>query len=46
MLWWAMRVVGVPEWNTIVQAIYNGAKSEVRVNCSYSDQFEVKVGVH
>ena len=40
-----MRVVGVPEW-IIVHAMNKGAKSKVRVNCSYSDEFEVKVGVH
>ena len=26
--------------------MYNGAKSKVRVNGSYSDEFEVNVGVH
>ena len=42
-----MRAVGVPEWiAVIVQALYNGAKSKVRVNSSYSDEFEVKVGVY
>ena len=42
-----MCVVGVPEWTVvIVQATYNGTKSKVRVNGSYSDEFEVKVGVH
>ena len=42
-----MHVVGVPEWIVvIVQAIYNGVKSKVRVNGSYSDEFDVKVGVH
>ena len=47
VLWWAMRVVGVPEWIIkVVQAMYSGAKSRVRVNDSYSDEFEVKVGVH
>ena len=47
VLWWAMSVVGVPEWIVvIVQAMHSGAKSKVRVNGSYSDEFEVKVGVH
>ena len=47
MLWWAMHVVGVPGWIVIiVEATYNGAKSKVIVNGSYSDEFEVKVGVH
>ena len=40
-----MRVVGVPEWIVIVQAMYNGAKSRIRVDGSYSDEFAVKVGV-
>ena len=39
-------MVGVPEQIVIVQAMCNGAKSKVRVNGSYSDEFEVKVGVH
>ena len=47
VLCWAMQVLGVPEWIVVfVQAIYNGAESNVRVNCSYSDEFDVKVGVH
>ena len=42
-----MCVVGVPEWiAVIVQPIYNDAKSKVKVNGSYSDEFEVKIGVH
>ena len=46
VIWWAMRVVGVPEWIVIVQAMCNSAKSKVRMNGSYSDEFKVKVGVH
>ena len=46
-LWWAMRVVGVPEWIVVIaQAMYNGAKSKVSGNGSYSDEVEVKVSVH
>ena len=41
VLWWVVHVVGVPEWIVIVQAMYNGAKSKVRKNGSYSDEFEV-----
>ena len=41
-----MRVVGVPEWIVVAQAMYNGAKSKVRVNGSDSDEFKFKVGVH
>ena len=38
VLWWAMHVVGVPEWIVvIVQAMYSNAKSKVRGNGSYSD---------
>ena len=41
-----MRVAGVPEWIVIVQALYSGAKSKIRVNGSCNDESEVKVGVH
>ena len=44
---WAIYVVGVPERiAAIVQPMYNDAKSKVKVNGSYSDEFEVKIGVH
>ena len=47
VLWWAMRKVGVEEWIIdIVKAMYSNSKSRVRVNGSYSDQFDVRVGVH
>ena len=47
VVWWTMRVPGVPEWIVvIVQAMYNGTKRKVRANGSYSDEFEVKIGVH
>ena len=43
----AMRVVGVPiRIVTTVQAMYNDAKSRIRVNGLYSDEFVVKVSVH
>ena len=46
VLWWALRV-GVPAWLAkIVQAIYVGARSRTRLNSSFSEEFEVKVGVH
>ena len=45
VLWWAVHVVGVPEWIVIVQVMHNGVKSKDRVNGSYSDEFEVEVGV-
>ena len=47
VVWWAMRKLGVDEWIVaLVQAMYTNAKSRVRVNGSYSDVFEVNVGVH
>ncbi|KAI8498339.1 hypothetical protein Bbelb_242830 [Branchiostoma belcheri] len=47
VLWWAMRKLGVEEWVIrVVQAMYRHAASCVRVNGSYSSEFEVKVGVH
>ena len=46
VLWWALRVVGLPEWLVkLVQAMYVGARSRTRVNSSFSEEFEVKVGV-
>ena len=46
VIWWAMRVVKIPEWIiTLVKAMYN-ARSRVRVDCEYSDVFSVNVGVH
>ena len=47
VLWWALVVVGVPEWLVkVVQAMYIGARSRTCVNSSFSEDFEVKVGVH
>ena len=40
VLWWALRVVGVPEWLVkLVQAMYVGARSRTRVNGSFSEEF-------
>ena len=44
---WAMRKKGSSEvivW--AVMSLYNGAKTRVRVGSAYSEEFEVKVGVH
>ena len=42
-----MRKVGVEEWIVrLVQAMYNNARSRVRVGSEYSEEFEVGVGVH
>ena len=47
VIWWAMRKLGVEEWIVrVVQAMYANARSRVRVNGTFSDGFEVKVGVH
>ena len=47
VLEWAMRKKGLSE--VIVRAVmslYDGAKTRVRVGSAYSEEFEVKVGVH
>ena len=44
---WAMRKKGLSEvivW--AVMSLYDGAKTRVRVGSAYSEEFEVKVGVH
>ena len=47
VLWWALHVAGVPEWLVkLVRTMYVGARSIARVNSSFSEEFEVKVGVH
>ena len=45
--WWALRKLGVDEWIVrLVQGMYSNAKSRVSVGEGYSEEFEVKVGVH
>jgi len=47
VLWWAMRKVGVEEWMVkVVQRMYHSASSKVRVGSTYSEAFNVQVGVH
>ena len=47
VLWWALRSLGVEEWAVrAIQCMYTNARSRVRVNGQYSEEFEVKVGVH
>ena len=42
-----MRKLGVEEWIVrLVQAMYNNARSRVRVGSEYNEEFEVGVGVH
>ena len=47
VIWWALRKLGVEEW--IVQlfhGMYANAGSDFRVGEGFSQEFEVKVGVH
>ena len=47
VIWWALRKLGVEEWIVrLVQVMYANAWSLVRVGEEYSEEFEVKVGVH
>ena len=47
VIWWAMRKLGVQEWLIRwVQSLYRGARSSVRIGDTYSEEFQVKVGVH
>ena len=47
LLWWAIRKLGVEELIVrLAQAMYNNARSRVRVGSEYSEEFEVGVGIH
>ena len=47
ILWWALRSLGVEEWAVrVIQGMYSNARSRVRVNGQYSEEFSVEVGVH
>ena len=47
VIWWALRKLGVEEGIVrLVQGMYANARSRVRVGEGYSEEFEVKVGVH
>ena len=47
VIWWAMRKLGVEEWIVqLVQGMYLNARSRVSVGEGFSQEFEVKVGVH
>ena len=47
VIWWALRKLGVDEWIVrLIQGMYSNARSHVRVCEGYSEEFEVKVGVH
>ena len=47
VIWWALRKLDVEEWIVrLVQGMYANARSRVRVGEGYSEEFEVKAGVH
>ena len=47
VIWWAMRKLGIDEWIvSVVKSMYENVRSRVRINGSFSEEFEVKVGVH
>ena len=47
VVWWALRKLGVEEWIVrLVQGMYANVRSCVHVGEGYSEEFEVKVGVH
>ncbi|GAB1611238.1 uncharacterized protein LOC115210534, partial [Argonauta hians] len=47
VIWWALRKQGVDEWLVrVVQALYSGATSKVRIGTDYTEEFNVNVGVH
>ena len=47
VIWWAPRKLVVEEWIVrLVQGMYANVRSHVRVVEGYSEEFEVKVGVH
>ena len=47
VIWWALRKLGVEQWIVgLVQGMYANARSHVHVCEGYSEEFEVKVGVH
>ena len=44
---WVMRKKGLSEVMVrVVMRLYDGAKTRVRVRSAYSEEFEIKVGVH
>ena len=47
VIWWALRKLGVDQWIVrLVQGMYFNARSRARVGEGYSEEFEVKGGVH
>ena len=47
VVWWALRQSGVDEWLVrVIQSVYEGAITSVKLGVSESAEFTVKVGVH
>ena len=47
VVWWALRKVGVEEWLIkVIQSMYVGVTTAVRMKGEESMEFHVKVGVH
>ena len=47
VIWWALRKPDVEEWILrLVQGMYANARSRVHVGEGYSEEFEVKIGIH
>ena len=47
VVWWALRYLGVDEWVVpVVRAMYEEARTKVRMNGRESNAFSVRVGVH
>jgi hypothetical protein len=47
VIWWAMRKLGVDEWLVkVVQAMYEGVTTAVKLGEEVSAEFPVKVGLH
>ena len=45
--WWALRQSGVEEWIVrVIQSMYEGASTSVKLGVGDSVEFAVKVGVH
>jgi hypothetical protein len=47
VVWWALRKLGVEEWLVkVIQAMYEGVTTAVKVTVGESEEFPVKVDVH
>ena len=47
VVWWALRKVGMEEWLIkVIQSMYVGVTTAVRMKGEESKEFEVKIGVH